>query len=143
MTVNSAGIGTVSREMVRVRAVEIALINGRTSQSMSKADLEQAGRELTGGQDLDAKESTLEAVPVSAGADPVPCSTGHKVADSSSEDEDEEGRSDSARLVDEGVREAGHDQMLQAAKRAKNPAGDASGNVSGKKGNYHGNNTRS
>ena len=124
LTVNSAGIGTVTREMVRARAVEIALINGRTPQSMSKADLEQAGRELTGSQDMDAKETALESVPVSEGADPVPCSTGRKVQDSFSEDEDEEGRSDSERLVNEGVREAEHDKMLQAARRARTPAGN-------------------
>ena len=40
---------------------------------------------------------------------------GHKAEDTSNEDEDDEGRSDSERLFDEGVAEAEHDQMLQAA----------------------------
>jgi hypothetical protein len=35
------------------------------------------------------------------------------------DDEDEEGRSASERLVEEGVLEAEHDQMLQAAKKQK------------------------
>ena len=46
---NSAGIGTVTRGMVRERAVELAVINGRSAQEASKSDLEHAKRELTGG----------------------------------------------------------------------------------------------
>ncbi len=43
-------------------------------------------------------------------------STGHKVPVTSNEDEDEAGRSDSERLVEAGIAEAEHDQMLQAAR---------------------------
>ena len=32
LTENSAGIGTVTRKMVRERAVELAVINGRSAQ---------------------------------------------------------------------------------------------------------------
>jgi hypothetical protein len=45
---NSAGIGTVTPEMVRERAIELAVINGRSAQEVSALDLEQAKRELTG-----------------------------------------------------------------------------------------------
>ena len=48
MTENSAGIGTVTRKMVRDRAVELAVINGRSAKEVSKSDWEQAKRELTG-----------------------------------------------------------------------------------------------
>jgi hypothetical protein len=113
---NSTGIGTVTREMVRKRAVELAIINGRSAHEASKSDWEQAKRELTGEPDVDPKEALLESAPESERWDPVPGSTGHKVPEASSEDEDEDGRSDSARLVEEGIGEAGHDQMLQAAK---------------------------
>jgi len=41
---NSAGIGTVTRKMVRERAIELAVINGRSAQDVSKSDLEQAKR---------------------------------------------------------------------------------------------------
>lgn len=116
MTENSAGIGTVTRGMVRERAVELALINGRTELEVSKSDWEQAKRELTGEPDTDPKEAVLESAPESERWDPVHGSTGHKVPVASSEDEDDEGRSDSERLVEEGIAEAEHDQRLQAAR---------------------------
>ena len=37
LTENSAGIGTVTRTMVRERAVELAMINGRTAQDVTKS----------------------------------------------------------------------------------------------------------
>ena len=116
LTENSAGIGTVTRAMVRERAVELALINGRTALEVSKSDWEQAKRELTGEPDTDPKEAVLESAPESERWDPVHGSTGHKVPVASSEDEDDEGRSDSERLVEEGIAEAEHDQRLQAAR---------------------------
>ena len=116
LTENSVGIGTVTRGMVRERAVELALINGRTALEVSKSDWEQARRELTGQPDTDPKEAVLESAPESDRWDPVHGSTGHKVPLASSEDEDDEGRSDSERLVEEGIAEAEHDQRLQAAK---------------------------
>ena len=48
LTENSAGIGTVSRKMVRERAVELADLDERSEQEVSKSDWEQAKRELTG-----------------------------------------------------------------------------------------------
>lgn len=116
MTENSAGIGTVTWAMVHERAVELALINGRTALEVSKSDWEQAKRELTGEPDTDPKEAVLESAPESERWDPVHGSTGHKVPVASSEDEDDEGRSDSERLVEEGIAEAEHDQRLQAAR---------------------------
>jgi len=112
---NSAGIGAVTRKMVRERAAELAVINGRAAQDASKSDWEQAKRELMGEPDTDPKEAELESAPEAKRWDPVPGSTGHKAWEASSEDTDDEGRSDSARLVEEGIAEAGHDQMLQAA----------------------------
>ena len=117
MTENSAGIGTVTGKMVRERAVELALINGRLAQEVSKSDLEQARRQLTGDSDTDPKEAVLESAPESERWDPVPGSTGHKVPIASSDDEDEEGRSDNERLVDEGVAGAEQDQMRQASEK--------------------------
>lgn len=45
----------------------------------------------------------------------MPGSAGQKVDATSNEDEDDEGRSDSERWVEEGVAEAEHDQMVQVA----------------------------
>ena len=116
LTEHSAGLGTVTREMVRKRAVELAVISGRSAQDVSKSDWEQAKRELTGDSDSDAKQAVLESAPESERWDPVPGSTGHKVPVAPSEDEDGEGRSDRERLVEEGIAGAEHDQMLQATK---------------------------
>ena len=118
LTENSAGLGTVTRKAVRARAAELAVINGRSSDEPSKSDLEQAKRELTGDSDTDSKEAVLESAPESERWDPVHGSTGHKVPASPSEDEDDEGRSDNERLVEEGIAGAEHDQMLQATRAA-------------------------
>lgn len=105
--------------MVRERAVELAIINGHSAQDVSKSDWEQAKRELTGESDADPKQTALELMPESERWDPLPGSTGQKAFESSSEDADDDGQSDSARLVEEGVAEAEHDQMLQAARVAQ------------------------
>jgi hypothetical protein len=118
LTENSAGLGTVTRKMVRERAIELAVINGRLAQDVSKSDWEQAKRELTGDSDTDVNEAALESAPESERWDPVPGSTGHKVPVASSEDEDDEGRSDNERLVDEGIAGAEHDQSRQANREA-------------------------
>ena len=115
LTENSAGIGTVTRKMVRERAVELAVINGRSAREMSKSDREQAQRELKGEPDTDPTQVALESAPESERWDPVPGSTGHKVPEAPSADEDEDGRSDNERLVEEGIADAEHDQMRQAS----------------------------
>jgi hypothetical protein len=83
---------------------------------VSKSDLEQAKRELTGEPDTDPKEDMLDSAPESERWDPVPGSTGHKVSVAPSTDEDEEGRSDNERLVDEGIAGAEHDQARQSTR---------------------------
>jgi hypothetical protein len=116
LTENAAGLGTVTREMVQARAAELAVINGRSAQDVTKSDLEQARRELTGEPDMDPKEALLESAAEAERWDPVHGSTGHRVPAAPSEDEDEEGRSDNERLVQEGIDGAEHDQMRQASK---------------------------
>jgi hypothetical protein len=117
LTENSAGIGTVTREMVRTRATELAVIDGRSRNSVTMSEFAQAKRELTGEPDTDSKEMILESAPESERWNPLPGSTGHKAPVAAGEDEDDEGRSDNERLFEEGVAGAKHDQMLQAAKR--------------------------
>lgn len=112
LEVNSAGIGEISNEMVAERTKELALIAGRPA---TKEDGEQALRELTGGDEMDAKQALLESVSEDERWDPVPASTGHQAEESASEDEDDDGRGETAQLFEEGVSEAAHDQMLQAA----------------------------
>lgn len=114
---NSAGIGEISSEMVEDRAKELALIEGRP---LRKEDLEQAFRELSGGDEMDPKQGVLESLSEDDRWDPIPGSTGHQAQESASETEDEDGQGRSAQLFEEGVNEAEHDQMLQAARAAKN-----------------------
>lgn len=117
MTNNGAGIGTVTRGMVRERAVELAIINGRSASEVSTADWDQAKRELTGGLDIDPNDALLESASESERWDPLPGTKGHQAPESASDDEDDDGRSEGARLVEEGIAEAEHDQMLQAARK--------------------------
>jgi hypothetical protein len=116
LTENGSGIGTVTRDMVEARASKLATIAGRIPLEPSEADYEQAKRELTGDPEMDVQGTALESIPESGRWDPVPGSMGCHTPESFSEDEDSEGRSESAQLVEEGIREAEHDQMFQAAR---------------------------
>jgi hypothetical protein len=118
LTENSAGVGTVTPKMVRERAAELALIDGHSTENPSKSESEQARRELTGEPDMDPEEAALESAPESERWDPVSGSTGRKTPEAPSADEDDEGRSDNERLVDEGIAGAEHDQMRQASKES-------------------------
>jgi hypothetical protein len=115
---NSAGVGTVTRQMVRARAAELAIIDGHLSHAATESYFAQAKRELTGVPDMDPLDAILDAAPESERWDPVPGSTGGKARVAPSEDEDEEGRSDNERLVEGGVAEAGIEQSLQATRAA-------------------------
>jgi hypothetical protein len=112
---NAQGIGTVTPAMVEARARELARINGRDPSKPSKADYQQAKRELTGEEEIDPQEENLESAPESERWDPLPGSTGRQAADSLGEDEDAEGRSEAAQMYEEGINEAEHDQMRRAA----------------------------
>jgi len=118
LTENFIGIGPVTRSMVDARARELALIAGRLPPHVAQVDYEQAKRELTGEPVIDPKEAMIESLPESERWDPVPGSAGRQAPESPSEDEDDEGRSESEQLAEEGVGEAEHDQMLQAARAA-------------------------
>jgi len=115
LTENSRGLGTVTRKMVRERAEELAVINGRSAQEVSKSDWDQARQDLTGRPDLNLIETALDNATESERWDPVPGSTGQKLSSAPGEDEDEEGRSDNERLVDEGMAAAEQDHARQAA----------------------------
>jgi hypothetical protein len=114
ITDKSAGIGTVTREMVQERAIEIAIIDGRSRHNVLESDWEQARRELTGGPEIDPAEAKLETIPESEEWDPVPGSQGHKAFEAPSEDEDEDGLIDAAYLFEEDMEEAGHETMLES-----------------------------
>ena len=112
---NADGTGTVTPAMVEARARELALIDGRDSSKPTEADYQQAKRELTGEDNIDPQQENLESLPESEAWDPLPGSTGHQATESLGEDEDAEGRNESAQMFEEGISEAEHDQMLRAA----------------------------
>jgi hypothetical protein len=118
LTENDVGIGPPTRKMAQARARELALMAGRVPPHVTQADYEQAKRELMGEADMNRQEAILESLPETNRSDPVPDSTGCQVPDSPSEDEDDEGRSETEQLVDEGAEEAERDRMFQAARAA-------------------------
>ena len=123
LTNNSAGIGPVTPKIVRQRPAALAVIDGRPVQDVSKSECEEARWELKGEPDTDPKETALESAPESERWDPVPGSTGHKVPVPPGDDEDGEGRSNNEQLVEEGIAEAEHDHMVQAARAAEKKDG--------------------
>jgi hypothetical protein len=118
LTDNSKALGTVTLKMIKDRAIEIAWINGRGANELRPVDYVEANRELTGQPEADPQEAALEAAPESERWDPVPGSTGGKADVAAGEDEDEEGRSDNEKLVEEGVSGAESDLAREAAEDA-------------------------
>jgi len=118
LTENSRGLGTVTMKMIKERAIEIAAMNGRGASELKPTDYVAANQELTGQPSVTPEEAALEDAPESERWDPVPGSTGQKTPATPSEDEDEEGRSDNEKLVDEGINAAENDNAEQAAKDA-------------------------
>jgi hypothetical protein len=117
---NFSGVGAVSTSMIHKRAKELAFLAARPGKEPTDADFEQAARELSGGSDLDSSEELIESLPESERWDPVPGSAGQQAPELENEDEDDsEGRNESAQLAEGGAREAEHDQMLQAEESAR------------------------
>jgi hypothetical protein len=103
-------VGTVTREMVRQRARELAIINGRPPNHCTRQDLQDAQRELTGAiPGMDDEEDTLITT-ASWGEEPV--SAGHWAGREEVPDEQTIGEI----LIEQGINEAEHDQMVEAAK---------------------------
>ena len=118
LTINGVGIGTVTRAMVHARAQELALLAGYPTTHIRQSDYEQAKRELTGEPDIARQDAMLDLLPEAKRWDPVPGSTGHEMPEAPSEDEDQEGRSETEQLVDQGAEEADRDRMFQAVRAA-------------------------
>lgn len=105
-------VGNVTWEMVRDRAWEIAVINGRGPHNILDSDFDQARRELTTLEGEAPKDEVLESVPESERWDPVPGSPGKQYPRQPLEDEEPENE----RMVQEGVEDAEHDQMVQGTR---------------------------
>jgi hypothetical protein len=111
-TEHAHGLGTVTQKMVWQRAREIALINGRSENNILEADLEQARRELTGRERLNPQATPAEEIPEERRWEEVPESTGQQAPTVAAPDE----QTFAEKLVEEGVEEAEHDQMVEATR---------------------------
>jgi hypothetical protein len=104
------GVGAPSPDAVEKRAREIALIAERDPDEFTDADWDQARRELLGTQAPNAPEETENNAEVVEEWNVVASSAGHRAG--RVEDEESVGE----QLVEEGVQEAEHDQMVEARK---------------------------
>jgi hypothetical protein len=109
---NGRGLGTVTEEMVRKRAAELALIAGRPTGQVLDSDVDQARRELTGRERLVPEPSAEETVLESERLRGVERDDAGRVEPVPAPDE----QTFAEKLVEEGVEDAEQDQMEQAAR---------------------------
>jgi hypothetical protein len=105
------GLGTVTEDMVRARAREIAVINGRAEDQLLDSDLTQAWRELTGEERLHPSATAEETLAEDQRSTGI-TDTGHRVEAVPTPDE----QTFAEKLVEEGVQDAEHDQMVRATR---------------------------
>jgi hypothetical protein len=108
ISVHGNGLGTPSPDEVEKRAREIALIAERDPDEFTDADWDQARRELLGVLPSNAPEETDDNAEVVEEWNVVASSAGHRAP--RVEDEENVGE----HLVEDGVQEAAHDQMVEA-----------------------------
>ncbi|HSY42389.1 MAG TPA: hypothetical protein VK811_00655 [Candidatus Acidoferrum sp.] len=101
--------GLVTPEMVETRARALALIAGREPNRVTTSDRIQAKKELLGDDSGDAAVDDTGIMPGGMGYPPV--STGKQTKNHLPTDDQTE-----IELIQEGLDEAEHDEMLQAAK---------------------------
>ena len=110
ISVHGNGLGAPSPDTVEKRAREIALIAERDPDEFTDADWDQARRELGGALPSNAPEETDENSEVVEEWNVVASSAGHRAP--RVEDEENVGE----HLVEDGIEEAAHDQMVEARK---------------------------
>lgn len=109
--VHDKGEGVPSLEQLEERARELAVIAGRAADDFNERDLDQARRELLhSGPAAPADED--RAVAEVTAWDEVPGSSGRQVKNRGPRDEANVGQV----LVEEGLEESLHDEMLEAHK---------------------------
>lgn len=114
-SINGRGLGTVTEQMIRDRAVELAEINGRSGQNVLDSDLDQARRELRGEELLSPESVTAENIPEDERWNDNPGSTGTQAETIPASDE----QTFAEKLVEEGVEDAEHDQEIQATRASR------------------------
>ncbi len=111
ISIHQEGLGTVTRKMIEDRASELALIEGRAR--VTKEDRLAARQELLGTSGelnrLEAEEENLESLDPSE----VRTEHGHQAPQRETDDEEAMVRE----IVEYGVNEAEHEQMLEGHRR--------------------------
>jgi hypothetical protein len=115
LTGNLSGSDPVPPEMEHERMPALTWDSAPVPRHGSPAGDEQAKRESTRATGTAQQEAILDSISEVKQWDPVPGSTGRQIPEPPSEDEDDEGRSESEQFVDRGVAEAERDQIAQAA----------------------------
>jgi hypothetical protein len=107
------GLGTVTEEMVRERAAQLALINGRPPGQILDSDLMEARQELTGEERLVPNPTPAEQLTEDERWEAVPEDSGRQVPAMPASDE----QTFAEKLVEEGVEDAEQDSMVKGTRQ--------------------------
>ena len=121
ISLHGNGMGVPSPEDIEKRAREIAMIDERNPDEFTEADWGQARKELLGAEHPTPQEESKESAQMSEDWYVAAPSRGHK-APRAGADENEETVGEN--LVNDGVEEATHDQMIEARKEELKEEGD-------------------
>lgn len=113
-TAHGRGLGTVTEEMVRRRARELAVINGREDGQVLDIDLDEARRELLGRERVNPTPDATETLSEEDRWHEVPEESGHKVEPVIPADE----QTFAETLVEEGLEDAETENMLEATRES-------------------------
>jgi hypothetical protein len=113
ISLHGNGMGAPTPELIEKRAREIAIINERAPNDFTDGDWDQARRELLGLEEVAPADDANEVVDHMSERDDVPGENGHQAPRNGLEDDEE---SLGAHLVSDGLEEAVHDRMVEAAK---------------------------
>src|SRR6185503_4320072 len=111
-TEHGHGLGTVTDEMVRKRAEELAFIAGRPKGVILDSDYREARRGLTGKEGLVPQPGREERLPEESRWEGIPESKGHKAPQVPTSDE----QTFAEELVEEGVEDAEQNLMSEATR---------------------------
>ncbi len=106
-------MGAATPEMIEKRAREIALINERAPGDYTDGDWDQARRELQGLDEIAPADDTDSVADSLSERDESPEEHGHRVPRQGFEGDEE---SLGEHLVNDGLEEAVHDRMVEAAR---------------------------
>jgi hypothetical protein len=111
ISLHGNGMGVASPEDIERRAREIAMIEERDPDEFTEADWAQARKELLGAEHPTPPEETKQSAEMTEEWEVTGSSRGHRVPRPGTEEEEE---TVGENLVNGGVEEATHDQMLEA-----------------------------